>query len=103
MSSSDLYELSEKAEYKPITFGLFNRIDDDMIPHLWGKQNNTVYGIDDFIYAELELTSKESFLLKMHNKDFLRRVSNLKKKFEGEMVIVDVDFNEGKINIIRLI
>ena len=53
MISRDYTKELEVAEFKPITFGLYNKIDDDMIPYTWGKKMNKVLGIDDFIFTQI--------------------------------------------------
>ena len=102
MILKDYYTEAENAEYKPITFGLYNKIDDDLIPQIWSKMKGEVFGIDDFVYATLALDNKEQFLLKMHNKEIMTRIMSLKKKYDNQQVVVDVDYNNGTINVIKL-
>jgi len=99
----DLYEELKNIEFKPITFGLYNRIDDDMIPSYLGKKNHEIYGIDDFVYYSIPLDKKEKFLLSIHNKDIINSIKTLKSKIEGKDCLVDVDYKESRINVIKLI
>lgn len=97
----DFYSEIEEANFKPITYRLYNKIDDDNIPYTLGKKNNTVYGIDDFVYYTFDLSKKEKFLLTMHNKEFLKNIKELNEKILNENYILDIDFNNGEINIIK--
>lgn len=98
----DFYQEIKEATFKPITFGLYNHIDDDMIVSYLSKKNKKIYGIDDFVYYKIELTSKEQFLLSMHNKEFLSSVTALKNKLEGKDCVVDVNYGNKEINVIKL-
>lgn len=98
----DLYEELKSIEFKPMTFRLYNKIDDDMIPYSFGKKNNQTYGIDDFEYCKIPLDKKESFLLSIHNKEFLKKIGVLKSKIGEKDCVIDVNFNDNEINVIKL-
>lgn len=102
MEIKDFYTEVKEGVFKDITFGLYNRIDDDCVPSYLSKKNKTVYGIDDFEYYVLDLDKKEKFLLSMHNKEFLGRIVSLKKKLEGKDCVVEVDYEKQEVCVIKL-
>lgn len=91
------------AQFKPITFRLYNMIDDDMIPYSFGKKNNEHYGIDDFEYFTFPLEKNEKFLLSLHNKDMMNSIKLLKAKLKDKDCVVHVNCNEGEISVIKLV
>lgn len=98
-----LYDEIKDKEFQSISFKLYNKIDDELIPQIWSKNNNEVYGIDDFENLPLDLSEKDKFLLSMHNKEFLKLIGKLRGKIEKEnQCIVYTDFKEQEINIIKL-
>ena len=99
----NLYQELEKAKFKPITFRLYNIIDDDMIPYSFGKKNKETYGIDDFEYFSFELSKNEKFLLSLHNKGIMANIMALKTKLNDKDCVVYVNCEEGEISVIKLI
>ena len=97
----DLYEELRNAEFKPITFRLFNKIDDDMIPSYLNKKNNDVYGIDDFEYYKIPLSQKEQFLLSLHNKEMMNSIKKLKLEIENKDCFLDINYKDKEINAIK--
>lgn len=98
----DFYSELDTMVFKDITFSLFNKIDDEYIPQQWGKTDNTVYGIDDFVYCDVMLDKKEKFLITMHNKEIMNAINKLKTKIKNEKYHVMLDFDNGSLIIIKL-
>ena len=98
----DFYEELKTVEFKPITYRLYNKIDDDMIPSYFSKKNKDIYGIDDFVYFPIPLDKKEKFLLSVHNKDFMSNIKGLKSQLDGKDCVVDIDHKNSEINVIKL-
>ena len=98
----DFYNELETLNFKDIKFSLYNKIDDDYIPQKWGKDDNTTYGIDDFVYAEFDLDKKEKFLITMHNKEMLSLINKMKIKIGNDKIYTIIDFDNGNLIVIKL-
>jgi len=98
----DFYNEIKTADFKPITYRLYNKIDDDKWVNFLSKKNNEIYGIDDFVYHKIDLNEKEAFLLSMHTKKFLSKIFELCEKVSDLDCIVDIDYNKSEVNVIKL-
>ena len=63
----DFYKEIKDEDFKSLTFGIFNRIDDDSFPLYLRNQYKEVYSIDDFEYLKFELDDKEKKSLKKND------------------------------------
>lgn len=99
----NLFKELNDENFIPITYRIFNFIDEDYFIRDVEKLNNERYSIDDFSYYEFELTNKEKFLVKMHNKDFLGNVLRLKRNLKNQPnVKVYVLHDVGVIMVVKL-
>ena len=91
------------AEYKQVSYTIFNMIDDDMFVHEVNRAFNNKYSIDDFEYYDFGLSEKEKFLVQMHNSEFLKNVKVLKEELKEQMgVKIYVYHDDGIIRIVKL-
>ena len=91
------------AEYKQVSYTIFNMIDDDMFVYEVNRYFNDKYSVDDFEYYDFELNDKEKFLLKMHNREFLKNVRVLREELrEQKGVKVYVYHDDGIVRIVKL-
>lgn len=99
----DFYEELKNNNFKPLTYTLYNKIDDDCYVQFLNKTYNEIYSIDDFEYYEFNMTDKERFLIKMYNSEYLSNVKKLKELFKDEnKVKIIVDHNDGRLFLIKL-
>ena len=75
--------------------------DENYIAYL-EKRFNDIFSIEDFKYYDFELSDKEKFLLKMHNRDFLLNVKSLKRVITKDGIKVYVDFENGIVRVVKL-
>lgn len=100
----DFYSEINDDKFKPITYGLYNKIYDDSFVEYLNNQHKTVYSKDDFEYMTFDLTDKEKFLLKMRNKEYNLNIIILKQKLsKNDKIKVYVENDNGRIIVIRLI
>lgn len=86
----------------PLTYTIFNEIEDDFFVGRMNMKYKNKYSIDDFVFYEFDLSDKEKFLLKMHNSDFMRCVKKLKKKLDDcEELRVYFSHNDGYIRVVK--
>lgn len=99
----DFYAELDEKKFKPITFTIYNKMDDESFVTCLENFYGEKLSIDDFKYYDFELTDKEKFLVKMHNSDFLDNIKLLKekiKKCHGAKIYVD--YEQGLIRIVKL-
>lgn len=95
-------ELKEE-NFKQITYTIFNKMDDEQYIKFLENKFNDLFSIEDFKYYDFDLTDKERFLIKMHNKEFLKNVKNLKECLNNKVGIkVYVDYNSGNLRVVKL-
>lgn len=99
----ELYEEMKLDKFKPITFGLYNMIDDDNFVQYLNTQYKNFYTKDDFEYYMFNLTDKEKFLLSIRNKEFLADIKKLQTLLLNDDTIkLYVDYTKLQILVIRL-
>lgn len=91
-------------DFKNMSFTLYNMIDDDAFVMECERDSGELYGIDDFEWAYIDMPKKEKFLIKMHNKEMLNLIEDLKKKItETEKAFkIYTRFDTGNLIIIKL-
>lgn len=94
-------ELKEE-NFKKITYTIYNQMDDENYIAYLEKRFNDIFSIEDFKYYDFELSDKEKFLLKMHNRDFLLNVKSLKRIISKDGIKVYVDFENGIVRVVKL-
>lgn len=94
-------ELKEE-NFKKITYTIYNQMDDENYIAYLEKRFNDIFSIEDFKYYDFELSDKEKFLLKMHNRDFLLNIKSLKRVISKDGIKVYVDFENGIVRIVKL-
>lgn len=94
-------ELKEE-NFKKITYTIYNQMDDENYIAYLEKRFNDIFSIEDFKYYDFELSDKEKFLLKMHNRDFLLNVKSLKRVITKDGIKVYVDFENGIVRVVKL-
>lgn len=94
-------ELREE-NFKKITYTIYNQMDDENYIAYLEKRFNDIFSIEDFKYYDFELSDKEKFLLKMHNRDFLLNVKSLKRVITKDGIKVYVDFENGIVRVVKL-
>ena len=94
-------ELKEE-NFKKITYTIYNQMDDENYIAYLEKRFNDIFSIEDFKYYDFELSDKEKFLLKMHNRDFLLNVKSLKRVISKDGIKVYVDFENGIVRVVKL-
>ena len=90
----DFYEELKEENFKKITYGIFNKMDDENYIAFLEKKFGEPFSVEDFKYYDFPLTEKEKFLIKMNNKDFLMNIKRLRNHLKKEGVKVYTDFNE---------
>ena len=99
----NFYDELKEEIFKPITYGIFNKMDDDGYINYLEKLHKEPFSIGDFKYYDFELTDKEKFLIKMHNREFLKNVKLLKQKLsEYKDIILYIDYEIGLIRVVKL-
>ena len=79
-------------------------MDDDGYINFLEKKYNEPFSIEDFEYYDFILGDKEKFLLKMHNKEYLKNIKNLKEKISNDNDNkLYVDYNNSLVRIVKLI
>lgn len=97
------YEKLKDLSFDPISFTLFNQIDEDDYIRQLEIYDKIKYSINDFECHYLSLTNKEKFLIKMHNKNFLKNIKTLIYYFRLEpRVKIIIDYYTGEVVIIKL-
>lgn len=90
----DFYSELKEENFVKITYGIFNKMDDEDYIAFLEKKFGEPFSVEDFKYYDFPLTDKEKFLIKMHNKDFLMNVKILRNNLKIEGIKVYVDYNE---------
>jgi hypothetical protein len=98
----NFYDELNEDNFKKITYTIYNKMDDENYITYLEKKFNEVFSVEDFKYYDFDLTDKEKFLLKMHNKDYLNNVKILKKEISTDGIKVYVDFEEGIVRVVKL-
>ena len=94
----------KNATWHPISFSLYNKLDDDGFILFLNTRYNERFSIDDFECCTLKKKKKEKFLITMHNKEYLENVKTLIRQLESnDKVKVNVDYNKGVIQVIKLL
>lgn len=93
-------ELKE-AQFKPITFSIFNKLDEEYRIHDLQLKLNEKFSIYDFEYYELNLEKKDQFRIKMHNKEFINEIKLIQSRLKNN-ALLDIDFDNGSVKVIRL-
>jgi hypothetical protein len=89
--------------WKPITFTIFNFIENEWFVHDLYLLDKEKYTVDDFEYLKLELTDKEKLCVKMHTKVFLQQIEEVREFFEKEpRMRVYVIHETGSIIVVKL-
>lgn len=99
----NFYKEIKSLKFKPITYTLYNMIEDDHFVEKLNKMDKTKYSIDDFVYAFFDLNDKEKFLLQQWNGEYMKNIKELKSKLENkEKCMVYVNHEYGMIVIVKL-
>lgn len=99
----DFYSEIKEDNFKKITYTIFNKMDDEFYVKFLEQKFDELFSIEDFKYYEFNLSEKESFLIRMHNKEYLKNVKKLKDTFSKVIgVKIYVNYKEGKILIVKL-
>ena len=100
----NFYDELKKADFKRITYGIFNTIDDDGYVNFLEKKYKEPFSIEDFEFYDFSLTEKEKFLIKMHNREYLKNIKILKENLsENINNKLYVDYENSLIRIVKLI
>lgn len=103
VNTRNFYEELKEAVFKPVTYTIYNKIDDECYVSFLNKKNNTIYSIDDFVYFDFNLEKKEQFLIKMYNKEYLKNVISLKNALKNiNEIKIYVDHDNGILRVIKL-
>lgn len=92
----DFYSELNEENFKKVTYTIYNKMDDENYITLLEKTFGEPFSVEDFKYYDFELTEKEKFLIKMHNKEYLNNIKDLKNKLKIMGVKVYTDFNFRK-------
>lgn len=92
----DFYSELNEENFKKVTYTIYNKMDDENYITLLEKTFGEPFSVEDFKYYDFELTEKERFLIKMHNKEYLNNIKDLKNKLKIMGVKVYTDFNFRK-------
>ena len=99
----DFFNDIEELTFKPLTYTLFNIIDEDYFVDRLNKLDDTIYSIDDFTYAMYPLTDKERLLIRMWNNDYTQSIKDLQQKLSSQpRVKVYVNRQDGLLSLIKL-
>ena len=99
----DFYNEIKDENFKNLTYGLFNMIEDDGFVYYANHLVKEKLSIDDFEVMYFELTDKEKFLLRMRNKDFKQNFVILKQKLSKyDTIRMYIEFDNGKAYVIRV-
>lgn len=97
--SDEINDLS----FRTVTYTIFNKIEEDFFVHECENADKEKYSVDDFEYALMHLSDKDSFLMKMRNKDMLDRINCFKRVFaDNQYVKIYSLFEKGEILIVKL-
>ena len=103
MIMRDFYKEIKDEDFKSLTFGIFNRIDDDSFPLYLRNQYKEVYSIDDFEYLKFELDDKEKKSLKKNDSIMQLNLTILRQKLNKDDTIrFYVDKEKCEIYVVRL-
>lgn len=92
----DFYSELNEENFKKVTYTIYNKMDDENYITLLEKTFGEPFSVEDFKYYDFKLTEKERFLIKMHNKEYLNNIKDLKNKLKIMGVKVYVDYNVRK-------
>lgn len=99
----NFYEELNEDNFIKITYGIFNKMDDEQYINFLEKTFNEPFSVEDFKYYDFVLTDKEKFLIKMYNKEFLKNVKTLKENLKNKIgVKVYVDYSVGNVRVVKL-
>lgn len=99
----NFYEELKEENFIKITYGIFNKMDDEQYISFLEKKFKEPFSVEDFKYYDFVLSDKEKFLIKMHNKEFLKNVKTLRESLKDKIGIkVYIDYNVGNIRVVKL-
>lgn len=99
----DFYTELKYTIFKPSTFTIFNRLEEEGYINELNHLYNDIISIEDVEYYDIDLTEKESFLIRMYNNEFGKNIEQLQEKVkERKDLILKVDRTNGKIRLIKL-
>lgn len=100
----DFYKEIEDEKFKPMTFGIFNKIDEeDNFPLYLRNQYNKVFSIDDFEYMKFILNEKEKKSLKKKDHLMQLNITILKQKLsKDDKIRFYVDKEKCEIYVVRV-
>lgn len=99
----NFYEELKEENFIKITYGIFNKMDDEQYISFLEKKFKEPFSVEDFKYYDFNLTDKERFLIKMHNKEYLTNVKKLRECLSEKIgVKVYVDYNIGNVRVVKL-
>lgn len=103
MGENLIDEIKNADFLSPISYKLFNKLDDDYVINRLNKKYDEIFDIEDFEVHVVNFTDKEKFLLKMHNKQFTNKIMEIVKEYKSiDEVNVFVDHEEGLLEIVKL-
>lgn len=90
-------------KFKKVTYTIYNKMDDEQFIIFLENTFNESFSIEDFKYYDFDLTEKEKFLIRMHNKEYLQNIKNLKESLNEKIgAKIYVDYDSGKLRIVKL-
>ena len=92
----NFYEELKEENFIKITYGIFNKMDDEQYISFLEKKFKEPFSVEDFKYYDFVLSDKEKFLIKMHNKEFLKNVKTL-----NELILIKEEEFFDFQNLIR--
>ena len=99
----DFFEELKEEVFKPITYGIFNKMDDDGYINYLENLHKEPFSIGDFKYHDFNLNDKEKFLIKMHNREYLKNIKSLNQKLsEYKDIILYIDYEIGLVRVVKL-
>ena len=99
----DFYKEIRDENFKSLTFGIFNQIDDDSFPLYLRNQYKKVYSIDDFECLKFELNEKEKISLKKNDSLMQLNLTILRQKLsKDDKIRFYVDKGKCEIYVVRL-
>ena len=99
----DFYKEIDDGKFKPLSFGIFNQIDDDSFPLYLRNQYNIYCSIDDFEYQNFELSDIEKKMLKNNESIMNLNLTILKQKLsKHDKIRYYIGEKKNSIYVVRL-
>lgn len=100
----DFFNELKDITWKPITYYMYNVLDDGGFTEYLQNTYKERFSIDDFEYGVFAVSEKEKFLIQMHNSEYLKNVNALAKQLaSNDRVKINIDYKKGEIQVIKLL